>query len=386
VAIAAEGRNDYPETCQAGIMSGPEAALLTAPVGREVLAELIGIDPLDLLAELGEPLPEGVVRLESAERAEAQRGREARPVRRSAADVVAAAVSRVDLSQVARCRDRLLLLSVVARVIEGQQLDARDSLAAAADALVPVAQALAAAPAASWWWDAVDRKRQRWVGAEGTSPPRGAAVAEAVGRMAATEEKEEEQERSRAAGGRFWRPRRDGERSVSWWSAPLGGAVSTTTGPIDVLPAVELGCSEDSAGEEHVEVWAVGIDEGARVREIGDAFDWAELAAEFPRDVTASRRYDWDRWTGQSGPWVLPDWVAVARDWDGIHLSIGGYLAATGVALTAGNAMTLLAGWEPDQTLWLNDVFTTADHVASWRGTLGSTALPEATLPWLMDR
>ena len=327
------------------------------------------------------------MRLESAaERADVRLGRAAQSGRRTAAEVVAAAVSEADLGQLARCRDRLLLLSVVARVIEGQLADAGAALAAAAGALAPVAQALVAAPGAQWWWDAVDRRHQRWVGSVGTSPPRGAAVAEAVRRSTAAEDQEEEEEKSRTAQRRFWRPGRHGERSVSWWSAPLGGTVFTTTGPVEVLPAVELGLAEDNAGEELMEVWAVGIDEGARVREIRGASDWAALAAEFPRDVTASRHYDWSRWTGQPGPWVLPDWAAAARDWDGVHLSIGGYLAAAGVARAAGNAATLLAGWQPDWTLWLNDAFTTVEHVASWRGTPGLTALPEAALPWLMDR
>lgn len=43
----------------------------------------------------------------------------------------------------------------------------------------------------------------------------------------------------------------------------------------------------------------------------------------------------------------------------------------------------MLAGWEPDQTLWLNDVFTTVEHVASWRGSPGSEAMPVAVPTWL---
>lgn len=307
-------------------MSGPEVeALLAAPVGRAVLAELIGLDPFELLAELGKPMPAGVTRLMSTT---------ARPVGRpgqvvlsghgrTAADVIGAAVAKVDLGKVAGCSDRLLLLAVVARVLEGQQAAAGADLAAAGTALLPVAQALAAAPAARWWWEPVNRSGQRWIGAEGSAPPRGAAVAEAIRRTAAEEEREEELEKARVPPGRFWHRGRKLPGSGTWWSAPLGGTVFTTTGPIDVLPAVGLACVEDSAGEDVAEVWAVEVDQGARVREIGGTYDWAQLTAEFPRDVTASRRYDWNEWTGQSGPWVLPNWPTVARDWDGIHLSVG---------------------------------------------------------------
>ena len=35
-------------------------------------------------------------------------------------------------------------------------------------------------------------------------------------------------------------------------------------------------------------------------------------AATYPRDVTASRRHDWNGWTGREGRWILPDWRSVA--------------------------------------------------------------------------
>lgn len=370
-------------------MSGAEPeALVAAPVGRAVLAELIGIEPLDLRTGMGRPTPAGTVRLRSTTaRADrrADQGARARH-HRDAADVIGSAVAEVDLSQVAGCDDRLLLLSVVARVIEGHQADAAAALAAARNVLLPVAQALAAAPAAGWWWQPVDRSAQRWVGADGAALPRGNGLTEAVRLVMEEEEKDEERERSRAVRSPRWPLRRTTRRSVAWWSAPLGGTVFTTTGPIDRLPALELGCVADSAGEEQLEVWAVEIGAQARIREIGGPEDWSRLVSEFPRDVTGSRQYDWNSWTGEAGPWVLPDWTAVARDWDGVHLSVAGFLTASVLPVAAGNAATLLAGWEPDRTLWLNDAFTKVDYVGPWRGTPGSAALPEFVLPWLRQR
>jgi hypothetical protein len=95
--------------------------------------------------------------------------------------------------------------------------------------------------------------------------------------------------------------------------------------------------------------------------------------ARYPRDVTASRRHDWSRFTGRDGTWLLPDWPRAASDWDGVHLSIAGYVSATGLAIPAGDAATVLAGWGPDQTLWLNDVFTSVDRAGTWTGTPGPT-------------
>jgi hypothetical protein len=321
-------------------MSRPDQeALLGAPLARAVLAELIGLDPYDLLAGQG-----------------------------AAASVITAAVARADLGRLAGCHDPLALLAAVARVAEGEQALAEARLAEGREALRPVARALAAAPAAQWWWEPPDRSRQRWVGLEGTTPPRGADVAAAVSRVIAEEDEPAPQRRLLRRG-------RDAPRSGYWWSPPLGGTVFTTTGPVGGLPAVELGVAEDNAGDETFEVWAVGIEPGARIREIGGPADWARLTAEFPRDVTASRHDDWARWTGRPGPWTLPDWPSAARAWDGIHLSVAGYLLASREALAVGDGWTLLAGWDADQTLWLNDVFTGAEHVASWHGSPGHLRL-----------
>jgi hypothetical protein len=360
-------------------------ALVAAPAGRAVLAALAGVEPFDLLAMLGEPMPAGTVRLRGAAgravgAGTARRARRAIPAgRRAPAEVIAAAVGAVDLAQLAGCRDRLLLLSVLADVIEGQQAAAGAALEAAGGALLPVARALAAAPAARWWWQPLDRTAQRWAGPEGATLPRGSDLSAAVGRAIAQEQPDVEPCRPRP---RLW-GKREVDHGGPWWSAPLGGTVFTTTGSIGSLPAVELACEADSAGEEQLRVWAAGVDAAARVKEIGRPADWAGLVGEFPRDVTAVRRYDWDSWTGQTGPWVLPDWSAVARSWDGVHLSVGGYLTATGLAIPAGDGTTLLAGWEADRTLWLNDVFTGVEYVQSWRGETGSAAVPRAVLPWL---
>jgi hypothetical protein len=99
-------------------------------------------------------------------------------------------------------------------------------------------------------------------------------------------------------------------------------------------------------------------------------------AAAHPRDVTASRRNDWSRWTGREGRWVLPDWRSVAAQWDGVHVSVAGYLNTAGMAVdTGGEAATLLAGWDADQTLWLRDVFTGTRQLTTWHGTPGPEAL-----------
>ena len=71
--------------------------------------------------------------------------------------------------------------------------------------------------------------------------------------------------------------------------------------------------------------------------------DWTRLVARYPLDVSKSRRHDWWRVTGCSGTWLVPDWAAVAADYDAVHLSTGGYLTTAGCALETRPGCTVLA-------------------------------------------
>jgi hypothetical protein len=228
---------------------------------------------------------------------------------------------------------------------QGAELDRQ--LTAEAESLRPLAELVAQAPAAGWWLEPVAREHQRWLGC--THHPtlaRGEAAAEAV----------------RTAG-----------YIGAWWSGPLGDTVWTSRGDLDLngLPAVGLACAEDPFGEEDFDVWALQADPRARVYEVNAPSDWARLAGTYPLAIEVSQ--EWERWTGREGPWVKPDWPAVAQDWDGVHVSIGGYLTTVGQAI----GDTLLAGWDADQTLWLRDVFTDVRPLTTWHGRPGPRAISE---------
>jgi hypothetical protein len=221
--------------------------------------------------------------------------------------------------------------------------------------LRPLAEAVAAAPGAGWWWQPVQRARQRWLGCQHhRTLARGAAVTREVSAQ----------------------PRR-GE----WWSGPVGDSVRTSRGDIAGLAAVALACAEDPFGAEDFDIWALTVPAAARVYEVHGPADWARLAQTYPRDVTAARGDDWwDRWAGAKPGrrWILPDWPAAAGDWDGVHVSVAGYLSTAGSAISAGAAGdTLLAGWDADQTLWLRDVFTDAGPLTTWHGTPGPEAIAQ---------
>jgi hypothetical protein len=366
---------------------GEARTFVSTQVGLSLLAEVVGLDLWDFLDQVGGSVS-GTKLISSNADADAPgtgHGLPPRPGRR-AADVVAAQVAAEagSLSELAECDDRLALLQAFAAVMLPGAIEtaAVPYLAAAVESLRPVADALALAPAAQWWWEPPDRGGQRWLGGAG-QPARGAALTAALQAQADTDAEEED----RTARDWPWPPTKDTEYSGTWWSPPLGGGVFTSTGPVGPLPAVEAGCELDGAGEERFGVWDVAVSSGARIWNITGPDDWARLVTRYPRDVTVSRRPDWFRFTGRDGRWLLPNWPRAAADWDGVHLSIAGYISATGLAIPAGeDAATVLAGWGPDQTLWLNDVFTSVDRAGTWTGTAGPDASPEAPLPWLGPR
>lgn len=354
----------------------------TTPVGLVLLAELAGLDRWDFMDQIGEPVTGPWISLVSEDAPDPGQARTRAGPRRQATDVVADQVAAVAarLDQLAGCRERQVLLSAFASamILGPHEVAAAPYLSAAAGCLLPVARALAAAPAAQWWWDLPDPHHQRWLGTGARQLLRGAALATALRAQAAADEEEER----RMARDLPWPPERGTRYSGTWWSPPFPSAVFTTTGPIGPLPAVEIGCATD-ADEDRFEVWSIEISPQARIWNITSPDDWARLTARYPRDVTASRRHDWFHTTGRAGTWMLPDWPRAARDWDGVHLSVAGYITATGFAIPAAGAATVLTGWEPDQTLWINDVFARTDRVGTWTGTPGPEAFPDLTLPWL---
>ncbi len=142
--------------------------------------------------------------------------------------------------------------------------------------------------------------------------------------------------------------------SGDWWSAPVFGTRSTTRTLLDTGP-VGLWLVEDHMGWRGATVRAVEIPADLRVLEVASAEDWAALCRRHPLEVTASRRHDWFRTTGRAeGHWVIPDWEAVAGEWDAVHLATSAYLAAAGTTIEVdGDTASVIAGWDPDATYWL---------------------------------
>lgn len=136
-------------------------------------------------------------------------------------------------------------------------------------------------------------------------------------------------------------------------------------GAVDSLP-LGVVCREDEGGETRDRGRRLLVTPTPRVFEISGPQDWIALCRRFPLDVSASRRSDWEDTTGRTGEWVIPDWQAVAGEWDGVHLGVWGYLTTAGRALDVGQGRaSVLAGWDPDRTWWFRGVGT-AGPVIEW--------------------
>ena len=156
-----------------------------------------------------------------------------------------------------------------------------------------------------------------------------------------------------------------------WCSVPEFAVQSMTTGGFGDVSAIALARFEDlftPLEETGATVWSVQIAPQARVMEIAGPADWQALVSAFPQDVTGTHDGEWRAHSGLAGPWRLPDWEQVIEHYDGVHLTIGGYLACGGLALRAAGGYTMLAGWIPDATIWLRDVTTGHRCLGRWYG------------------
>lgn len=200
----------------------------------------------------------------------------------------------------------------------GYAAAARAEVLARAAEVGDLASSAAHDPRSAWWWQRLPAQSQvSLVGAEPEPPPTTAASWAAYA------------QRPAAA---FFTATRFG--STSGLHAALANQVG------DWEPAYPL-------LEEDIEVSAE-----ARVYEVNNAADWHELAARSPS--TVHRR-------GSGPPGIhddaAPDWSAVARRWDGVHLTFAGLLAASFTPATTAAGTTTLWTWESERTLWLRQPF-----------------------------
>lgn len=349
--------------------------LLDSPLGRQFLAGWLGPGfERRLFAELGLGEVPGTSML-LAPGTEAQRPRrrkgwqEVEPAEARA--LIGAAVRRGEWRELLE-RDELGLLGDLASDAVGFGFGGGDEAvwgltALAKEELRPVAEALAAASGTATWWEPAALADQRFLAWDDYPCVTGPAVERAVRDGMRTERAENEE------GLRQPRPREyPGIRiGARWWSAPGFAELTWTTSAAGDIPAIAFGHFIDTLWpfeETGATVWSLQIAPHARVLEITGPAGWQELVSRFPRDVTGTHDGEWRYWGDVPGPWRLPDWELVMEHYDGVHVTIGGYLAACGLALPVGDAYTMLAGWIPGATLWMRDLATGSRPLGRWHG------------------
>lgn len=253
------------------------------------------------------------------------------------------------------------------------------------------AEAIASSPATSWWSSLLNLDDQHLVqffdanASDREAEPTLTGLRAAVNTLSLEHSRElSDDVGDRPTGWRAWfAPNPLDWQSVSgaWWSAPIAHPGVDTARSIGQPPLpVGLVFVEDSFGWTAATSWRVLPTRGVRVLELGAPEHWVDLVRRYPLEVTATtKRGDWWRTTGRDGGWAMPDWPSVAEDWDGVHLSVAGYLTTAGRALPVdSDTATVLAGWPPDATFWLADVLTVADLPTSWRRDIDSNVWTRA--------
>jgi hypothetical protein len=263
------------------------------------------------------------------------------------------------------------LLAVVDFASYRDEPDAEDrgfAHEAARVSLLPVAEAVAEAvavvPAVHWWTEPVNCSRQlctQFLDDYASPEPSLAGAGESAAAWLADTRDDEH-------AAQDWPEGPAAPSGGPWRSAPSPSRLPVTTRGLPVLGAVGMALVEDGAAWQAARCWPVAPADGSRVYEISGPRQWAALVNRYPLDVSSSRRHQWSRATGRAGRWLIPDYPAVAADWDAVHVSIAGYLTTAGIAIPmSGSASTMLAGWHPDAAWWLNDVLSFTGPPEDWR-------------------
>ena len=238
---------------------------------------------------------------------------------------------------------------------------------AAREALRPVAEAVAVAatgvPDVRWWTEPVNGSQRYAQFLDQNAVPKPQLTGAATLVRAWLDETDDDE---RSAHDQPEDP--DSSPTGRWWSSPQRSGLPVTTRGLASLGAVGLALREAGPWGLPARCWPVAPQDGARVYEVYGPGQWAELVERYPLDVSKSRSHAWQRTTGRLGRWLIPDYATVAADWDAIHVSVAGYLTAAGIAVrSACGACTMLAGWDPDATWWLNDVLSFTGPPEDWR-------------------
>lgn len=197
------------------------------------------------------------------------------------------------------------------------------------------ARAVIEHPGTAWWFDDIDLNAQAWVSIHWTNPPLKFIYGTPPNTMA--------WERPRNPSGRW-------ERYAQKIFTNPPQVTSTLYGPHLTSKLVGY---EDRVGDYMCEFplawWSMRFLEEVRVFEIHGSADWHDLCVRYPAKGTKDSR-------------LVPNWGAVAEEWDGVHLSLGGFLAAEQNRYESAAGWSMLDFWHAEQTFWLRALKTETER------------------------
>lgn len=199
-----------------------------------------------------------------------------------------------------------------------------------ADGYRRIAEALAQSEAAAWWWQPVQRHAQTWIG-----------VAPEIRHLDVIRGLPFD---TNYAHGR---------------NATAPAATLETSTRLGLLPATALLSDQNlpkplRTSPDLLSAWSVTISDEARIAEVHNPQDWSELVDRFVSHRTdlCHATHLQDTWPAGSLVWTI-DWREMARHYDGLHLSVAGWLTSTSVAIDVpGRGHTLCEGWPTERSLW----------------------------------
>ncbi|MCC7023422.1 MAG: hypothetical protein IT338_11375 [Thermomicrobiales bacterium] len=151
---------------------------------------------------------------------------------------------------------------------------------------------------------------------------------------------------------------------------PEGGIYSSTMvdGISCALVALAHGAGDHYVLDPALAVprYLLQVAQSARVYEIDGPSAWHQLCLTYPTQ-------------GEAGD-IVPDWAAVAREWDAMHLSFGGLLTADQVRIESPQGWTEQWGWQTGLTVWLRWSFNAVERLPDLPGLLEPT-FSDAFLP-----
>ncbi|MGH2828981.1 MAG: hypothetical protein ACRDJM_00710 [Actinomycetota bacterium] len=116
------------------------------------------------------------------------------------------------------------------------------------------------------------------------------------------------------------------------------------------------------------DLWRMPVREDTRVFEILGSRDWAHLVSTYPADTTDLHEHMLADYGITERPFLSPNWEAVARDYDGVHLSEIGRLTTESVPLSLGAGVCMLECWDTEATEWMRWVFDEPEYLGAYEG------------------